>query len=255
MIDYSMGAGRADEALRVVKALGGHRYVAGRLHLVHALAIAASAGASDVLAEARAWAEGVLADPTVDPASRDERLWRRCTEAELGAVLEAFWLPEASGRAARARAALRALLARHDLPVPAHAPFDERAEEDLHPLLIDAGWELVPLAELDPARHQGAMNAFGHALAFESACFVEQTSIPPVTHLVELPALGPVELLGAADDEGALAAPLVVWVDGDETYIDYVMRGVRRAAKLPERDPEDDEDEEEDDAAAEDAEG
>jgi hypothetical protein len=31
-----------------------------------------------------------------------------------------------------------------------------------------------------------------------------------------------------------------VWADGDETYLDYVLRGVRRAAKLPERDEETD---------------
>ena len=44
------------------------------------------------------------------------------------------------------------------------------------------------------------------------------------------------ELLRGVDDEGRLAEPLVVWADGDETYLDYVVRGVRRAAKLPEHD-------------------
>ena len=79
MIAYALGARRADEAVRVVRALGSHRYVAGRLHLVHALALAAiTEDEAGVLAEARAWADRTLADATLDAASRDERLWRRC---------------------------------------------------------------------------------------------------------------------------------------------------------------------------------
>jgi len=31
-----------------------------------------------------------------------------------------------------------------------------------------------------------------------------------------------------------------VWADGDDTYLDYVIRGVRRAARLPERDEDGD---------------
>jgi hypothetical protein len=153
-------------------------------------------------------------------------------------VLDAFWTP---GEAARAsRRALEDLLGRHELSVPTHPPFDESAEDEMHPLLVDAGWELLPLTELDPQRHRGAMDAFGNALTFESARFEEETAIPATTHLYELPALGPVELLRGVDDDGALVAPLVVWADGDETYLDYVVRGVRRAAKLPERDEETD---------------
>jgi hypothetical protein len=230
----SVAATRVDEALRVVRALGSHRYVAGWLHLVHAFAFAAvSAGAAE-LADARAWAEQTLARDELDVASRDESLWRRSTDAELLVVLAAFWAPGEDS--ARARGALERLLARHELAVPAHEPFDESAEDEMHPLLIDAGWELLSLAELSPVRHQGAIAAFGDALAFESARFEEETAIPPLTHLYELPALGAVELLRGVDDDGQLAAPLVVWAEGDETYVDYVVRGVRRAAKLPERD-------------------
>lgn len=244
----SLGARRVEEAVRVVRALGGHRYVAGRLHLVHAFAFAAVPDdASGALAPARAWAHGRLADARVDPASRDESLWRRSTEAEMAAVLEAFWTP--GDRAEAARDALRAMLSRHGLAPGEHAPFDETVEDEIHPLLVDAGWELVPLAQLDAERHKGALAAFGTALAFESARFEEETAIPPTAHLYELPAIGPVELLRGADAEGSLAAPLVVWAEGDETYVDYVVRGVRRAAKLPERDQdEDDEDEDEGDA-------
>ncbi|MGD0527418.1 MAG: hypothetical protein ABSE49_19915 [Polyangiaceae bacterium] len=233
MIAIPLGATRVDEALRVVKALGSHRYVAGRLHLVHAFAFAALPDPPPGLEEAHAWARGTLGRRDLDPASRDEALWRRSTDAEVVAVLDAFW---GAGEASLAtRRALDELLRRHELPLPAHAPFDEAAEDEMHPLLIDAGWELLPLAELDPQRHRGAMDAYGHALAFESARFEEETAIPPPTHLYELPALGPVELLQGADGEGALASDLVVWAEGDETYLDYIVRGVRRAAKLPER--------------------
>jgi hypothetical protein len=228
-----LGAVRVDEALRAVRALGAHRYVAGRLHLVHAFALAAlPEGGAEVLAEARAWARGTLAEAHVDAASRDEALWRRCSDAEVAAVLDGFWSPGAE--AAAARAALGELLARHELEVAAHQPFDEAAEESMHPVLVDAGWELLPLAQLDPERHRGAIAAFGDALAFESACFEEETAIPPPVHLYELPAMGAVELLHGAGDDGALAAPLVVWAEGDDTYLDYVVRGVRKVAKLPE---------------------
>jgi hypothetical protein len=230
----SVAATRVDEALRVVRALGSHRYVVGRLHLCHVFAFAALPDGIAELENACAWARTTLSGGRVDPASRDEGLWRRSTDAELAAVLAAFWTPGETARAARR--ALEGLLLRHALPVPSHPPFDESAEDEMHPLMIDAGWELLPLTELDPQRHRGAMDAFGDALAFESARFEEETAIPVTTHLYELPALGPVELLRGADDEGTLAAPLVVWADGDETYLDYVVRGVRRAARLPERD-------------------
>jgi hypothetical protein len=226
-----LGATRADEALRAVQALGAHRYVAGRMHLLHALAVAAVADPGEALGEAAAWAQAKLADASLDPASRDERLWRRGSDAELLAVLDAYWTPGL--RADATRTALRALLARHDLPVADHAPFDESAEDAIHPLLVDAGWELLALAQLDPERHRGAREAFGAPIAFESARFEEETAIPPPVHLYELPAIGPVELLRGAGDDGLLAEPLVVWAGGDETYLDYVVRGVRRAAKLP----------------------
>lgn len=239
MQPISLGARRVDEAVRVVRALGAHRYVAGRLHLVHAFAFAAVPDdASGALGPARAWAQGTLDDARIDAASRDEALWRRSTEAEVAAVLEAFWTP--GDRAGAARGALLAMLSRHGLAPGEHAPFDETVEDGIHPLLVDAGWELLPLAQLDAERHKGALAAFGTALAFESARFEEETAIPPTAHLYELPAIGAVELLRGADAEGTLAEPLVVWADGDETYLDYVVRGVRRAAKLSERDDEGD---------------
>ncbi|HEY5148129.1 MAG TPA: hypothetical protein VII82_15250 [Polyangiaceae bacterium] len=233
MIAIDLGVENVDQVLRLVRALGAHRYVAGRLHLVHAFAIA-SAGddGAGLLDEARAWALPVVGNASLglDLGSRDERLWRRCSDAELGGVLEAFWFPGARSRAARAR--LKELVAAHASGADERPLFDESSEESIHPLLVDAGWELVSLRELDPERHKGAMAAFGDALAFEAARFEEETAIPSTPPLYELSALGPAELLGAADDSGHLAQPFVVWSQGNETYLDYLFRGIERAAKL-----------------------
>jgi hypothetical protein len=229
MNPYPLDVYRVDEALRCVRALGVHRYVAGRLHLVHALALAAvpdDAGGS--LAEGRAWAARTLSSPGIDAASRDEALWRRSSDSEIQALLAAFWTP--GPRAGAARDALLDLLERHEIRPQAREPFDAEDEQDIHPLLVDAGWELLPLAALDPGRHAGAIGAFETTLALATARFEEETAIPPVPTLYELPAIGPVELLRGADDEGELSEPLEVWVQGHPTYVDYVLRGVRRAA-------------------------
>jgi hypothetical protein len=224
------GARTVDEAVRLVRALGRHRYVAGRLHLVHAFAFASLAPA-DALGEAQAWARRALAGGALDIASRDERLWRLSSDEDVALVIEGFLSP-ASAPPARGR--LVEWLERAELPLPSAEPFDEAAEEDTHPVLVDAGWELFPLAALDPERHKGAIQAFGEPILYESAKFEEAEAIPTPAHLQELPALGPVELLRGTSDTGMLVSELVLWVEGNMTYHDYVLRGVRRAAKLGE---------------------
>lgn len=227
--------------MRFVRALGQHRYVVSRLHLVHAFAVEAACASSELdedpaLAEAKAWAAAVLADPSVDRASKDERLHRRATDAELVAVLAAFW--NDGPRRERASLALAERLVEIGVAPPdlERLPFDESSEDDVFPLLVDAGWELVPLSSLDPERHKGAIAAFGDALSFDVAKFEEENAVPPVVTLHELPALGALELLAALDSEGSARAPFVLWTSGDETYVDYVLRGVLRAAKIEPRD-------------------
>lgn len=227
-------ANSGDDLVRLVKALGQHRYVAGRLHLVHALAVEAACEgeAPAALEEARRWAQEVLADPDVDVTSKDERLHRRATDAELVAVLASFW------GANPHRASCRDKLARRLAAIgatgldPSRLPFDESLEEDLFPVLVDAGYELVPLGALDPQRHKGALDAFEDPFALQVARFEEENAAAPVVALNELPALGGLELLHALDEEGRPRAPFVVWTAGNETYVDYVLRGVLRAAKL-----------------------
>lgn len=240
MKGHEIYAESAEQLVRFVRALGQHRYVASRLHLVHAFAIEAACAPPELepedpaLAEAKAWAAGVLADASIDKGSKDERLYRRVTDAELVAVLAAFWNDRE--RRERTSLALAERLVEIGVPPPDldALPFDESCEDDVFPILVDAGWELLSLSALDPERHKGAINAFGDALAFDVAKFEEDNHVPPVVTLHELPALGAIELLAALDGDGRLRAPFVLWASGNETYVDYVLRGVRKAAKLEE---------------------
>jgi hypothetical protein len=222
----------AVEATRLVRALGAHRYVAGRLVLVHALAFDALdlQGASPSLAEAIAWARSVLASPDVDAASKDDRLYRAASADEVAGVLEGFWTPATHADLVHERLMNR--LEALELDLGTHPPFDEGAEDDLHPCLVDAGWELHPLAALDPERHKGAILAFDEPILFEAARFEEENALPPIRQLQELPAFGPVELLRGVDPDGNLIEPLVLWTDGNDVYQDYVLRGALRAAKV-----------------------
>jgi hypothetical protein len=238
VIGHEIDAGSGEALVRFVRALGQHRYVASRLHLVHAFAVEAACASSEfeadepVLAEAKAWASAVLADPSIDRGSKDERLHRNATDAELVAVLAAFW--NAGERRERACLALAERLVEIGAPPPDldALPFDESSEGDMFPVLVDAGWELLSLTRLDPERHKGAMNAFGDALAFDVAKFEEENAVPPPVTLHELPALGAVELIAALDGDGELRAPFVLWTSGNETYVDYVLRGVLKVAKI-----------------------
>jgi hypothetical protein len=237
VIGHEIDAATGDELVAFVRALGRHRYVASRLHLVHAFAIEAACP-DPALEEAGAWAREVLDDPGIDRASKDERLYRRATDAELVAVVSAFW-SGARERASAARDKLAARLGEIGVEIPdadaddAPLPFDDEAEDDVFPVLVDAGWELVRLADLDAERHKGAIGNFGDLLAWEVARFEEENAVPPLVHLHELPVLGPIELLAALDPETrAPRAPFVLWVAGDETYQDYVLRGATKAAGL-----------------------
>ena len=228
MIGFEIGTRTGAELVRFVRALGQHRYVASRLHLVHAFAIEA-AGDHPALADASAWANRALgAGGAIDLASKDERLYRKATDAEVTAVLEKLWGADEATETAKAR--LRQRLASIEaLPDLSLLPFDESREDDVFPVLLDAGWELLPLAHLDFERHRGAIQSFDD---FEVARFEEESAIPPIVTLYELPVFGAIELLGAVDESGTSRAPFVIWHQGNDTYVDYVLRGVLRASKI-----------------------
>jgi hypothetical protein len=228
---------RADDVVRLVRALGGHRYVDGRLLLVHALVFDAVAFARErELDAACAWAEGVLEDATLDASSRDPRLLRASTETELAVALSLLWgAGESRAQGERARQALAKRLASLELDVAEAEPFDEAAEDAIHPVLIDAGWQLLPLARLDAERHKGAIGAYDDALAFDVARFEEESALPKPTYLHELPAFGPKEILAGVNEDGELVTSFPLWVESApfaEPYMDYVLRGVTKVAKL-----------------------
>lgn len=232
MTGLELPAETGEEALRVVRALGGHRYVAGHALFVHAAAISAAAtdpGSRPALDAAAEWARAVLADPSIDRSSRDERLVRRASREELVAVVGAFWVSAAREGVAEE---LERILHDVDRGAADRTPFDEGREDEIFPVLVDAGWELSPLTSLDPARHRGAIEAYGEEIAWLSAKFEEENAVPKPVYLVELPLFGDLELTRAVDAGGSLTEPLVVWLDGEPTYVDYVVRGVLRAAKL-----------------------
>lgn len=225
MIGFELENRTGEELTRFVKALGQHRYVASRLILIHAFAIDAAADPS--IDEANQWARRALsAGGAMDLASKDERLWRKSSDAELNAVLRAFWGENRGAAATRLRNHLSSINVEVDDDA---LPFDESNEEDIFPVLVDAGWELLPLAHLDWERHKGAIQSFAD---FEVARFEEESAIPPVASLHELPLLGPVELVNALKPDGTTRAPFVLWQQGHETYLDYVLRGLLKVSKL-----------------------
>jgi hypothetical protein len=232
LIGHEIPAVTGDDAVRFVRALGSHRYVRSRLHLVHAFAFEAACQhhVPEELADAHVWAKSILGTSDISIGSKDERLWRPSTEREIAAMLGAFWTGHE--HLAQVRASLATWLDRAGAEQANSVPFDESAEQDMFPVLVDAGWELLPLTELDPVRHQGAIRAFGEPIAFESAKFEEESAIPKTPALQELSALGPTELMAAVDDSGVLRGSLVLWTGGNEVYQDYVLRGVLKAAKL-----------------------
>ena len=225
MIGHELENCTGAELVRFVRTLGQHRYLAGRSPQIHAFAIEA-AGERAGLEEAFAWSRRALGGG-IDLASKDPRLVRAASDAELVAVLGAFW--DGDGTAApRLRTRLEEIGAAWDETA---LPFDESNEEDVFPVLVDAGWELLPLTHLDAERHRGAIAAFDD---WEVARFEEENAVPAMVTLHELPLLGATDLLAAVDPRTEqIRAPFVLWQEGHPTYLDYVLRGVLKVAKLP----------------------
>src|SRR5262249_55163527 len=155
-------------------------------HFVHALA----AG------DAFEWSRAVLADDSVDKASRDERLVRCVTDDELATVLACYWSDETGARACDD------LFERVERLGVEVSSGDDDDEDDTFPLLVDAGWELARLADLDPDRHRGAIEALDD---WEIAKFEEEEYEPRPVHLQELPAIGVAELLRGLE-------PFSIWL-------------------------------------------
>jgi hypothetical protein len=220
MLAWTFAARMIDEVARLVRAMGKHRYVREVDHRVHFTVDCALSDLPAFRDAARAFERDRPAD--LDLRSRDPRLWRAVSADEVVAVLTAFWAPDESGRARREK--LVEVFADHALPVAEHEPFEADPESPPFPELVTLDWVFHPVDELDAEQHAGVLAALEDAGE-------EVAASEPV--YVEGPSLSIVELCDGAP-HGILPDDPYLWADGPRAYVDYVFRGVSKAAKLPE---------------------
>ncbi len=221
MLAWSFSARMLDEVARLLRALGKNRYVSEVDHRIHWSVDAALADLPAFAEHARAFAQRRAAEPTLDPASRDPSLWRSATVDEVVAALGAFWEPGAAVEARRAR--LTSLLGDAGVSPATHQPFESDPEEPPFPELVTLDWVLLAVDELDADQHAGALSSL------EAHGGEIQTPSDPV--YVEGPALSLPELCAGAP-HGVLERDVEIWADGPFGYVDYLFRGVSKAAKL-----------------------
>jgi hypothetical protein len=222
MFAWSFAARTADEVARLVRALGRHRYLREADLRLHFLVDVALAHLPEFAAPAAAFEARACAEPELDLRSRDPSLWRPASVDEVLAALTAFWTPDEPGLIARAR--LLEAMDELDLDGDEHAPFGSLPEEPPHPELVLLDWVLLPVDELDPERHAGALAALEESgeEIHPSAPIYQEATVIAASELVR----------GAPN--GALVEDFVVWSEGPYPYADYVFRGASKAAKLVE---------------------
>lgn len=234
MLAWEIPARTVDELGRFLRALGKNRYVESvdhRLHVSVDRALARGLGAfvpgspHERVAHAASELEALLRRaPDLDPGSRDPRLFRAATLDEIVLVLRSFWEDE---HRERASAWLAEALASFGLSLGEHEPFGAAPDETVHPELVLLDWTLLPVDELDPELHAGALAAMedsGDEATPGEALFVEG----PLLAYPELALASPRGHSQPALPEGAF----LVWCDGPYSYADYVLRGACKAAKL-----------------------
>lgn len=207
----------------MIRAMGRHRYVAEVDLRIHFTVDRALAGRGESYAAAAAAFDRLESeDPELDPTSRDPRLWRRAEADEVGRAVEELWTPDEGGN--EARLALATALRVADIATPDHEPFAGDIEAPGHPELILLDWAFLPVEELDIERHRGALRAME-----DSGDEVDASELV----YVEGPSLTEVELCRGCP-AGVIPDDPVFWADGPYSYVDYVFRGVAKAAKLVE---------------------
>ena len=220
MLAWSFSARTAEEVAALLRALGRHRYLREATYALHWTVDEALAFLPTFAEPAAAFRARRAALRDLDVTSRDPSLWRALTLEDLIAALSVFWSPGPHADLARSR--LGAIWQECEFERPEHAPFEGDPEEVPHPELVWIDWELWSIDALDSERHAGAL------AALESAGEEVDVSAPVYA---EPSSIGYPELaLGAPN--GVFARDFWVWCDGDYSYVDYVFRGVARAAKL-----------------------
>jgi hypothetical protein len=221
MLAWAFPCANADELGALLRALGKHRYLMETDHRLHWTVDEALAAHEPFAHHARQFAERRKRERDLDPSSYDPTLWRPASVDEIARALGLFWTPGPAAQEASVR--LRALLEELGLPIPPREPFEGDPDFPDHPQLVQLSWRLLPICDLDPDRHAGALGALDD-------CGEEVDVSAPVDQ--EGPDLGVLELTEGAP-EGAPLSEFLVWADGSRVYNDYVFRGACRAAKLP----------------------
>ena len=220
MLAWSFSARTTEEVAALLRALGRHRYIREVDHALHFTIDEALSDHPSFAAKAAAFRERRAREPSLDVTSRDPSLWRYADTEEIIEVLTLFWT-EGRDRE-RATARLAQILAESGLGLASHPPFGAHPEEPPHPELILLDWELFPIDELDSERHAGALRALelaGEECNVSAPVYQESASIAYP------------ELVDGAP-RGVLRDDFRVWSDGDYSYVDYVFRGVAKAARL-----------------------
>jgi hypothetical protein len=220
MLGWSFSARTADEVAALLRAMGRHRYVREVDHALHWTVDEALSDRPPFDARAAVVRDLRKKQPDLDLASRDPLLWRYADTEVVIEALSVFWTPGPD--AERASLRLRQLLVDAELGVAGHEPFQSDPEEPPHPELIRLDWEFFPIDELDPERHSGALRALEQA--------GEEVNVSAPVYQEAICLAFPELARGAP--HGVLPADFLVWSDGDYSYVDYVFRGVAKAARL-----------------------
>ena len=158
---WAFPCANVDELSALLRALGKHRYLAEVDHQLHWAVDAALADHEPFRAHARAFAERKKRERDLNLSSHDPALWRSATVDEITDVFRLFWTPGPAAMVASSR--LRALLEHEGLPITEHKPFEGDLELPEHPQLMQLSWRLLSVADLDPERHAGALQAMATA--------------------------------------------------------------------------------------------
>jgi hypothetical protein len=220
MLAWSFSARTLDEVASLLRMMGRHRYVRETSHAIHWTVDQALSDRPVFAARAAAFQARRAREPALDVSSRDPSLWVYADTEVVIEALSVFWTKGDESTAAVGR--LRAILEETELGLAAHEPFQADPEEPPHPELILLDWEFFPIDELDPERHEGALRALelaGDEVNVSAPVYQEGVCIA-------------YSELACGAPQGVLPTDFLVWSDGAYSYVDYVFRGVAKAARL-----------------------
>jgi hypothetical protein len=220
MLGWTFSARTLDEVGALLRALGRHRYVRESDLALHWSVDDALSELPSFSRRAASFRERRAREADLDPASRDPSLWKYADTEVIIEALAAFW--SEGGGAERARERLRDALLGVELELAGHAPFKSDPEEPPHPELVLLDWEFLPIDELDIERHSGALRALELA--------AEEVDVSAPVYVEGVCIAYPELAFGAP--RGVLPADFLVWSDGPYSYVDYIFRGVAKAARL-----------------------